>query len=115
MLPDLFNKYAHNMGKVNFHVDAEGYYGAYGGAFVSELLLPNVEALRKTYLEIIQSPAFTTTYEALLKDYVGRPTPLYFAPLLSKHFGTRIFLKREDLTHTGAHKINNTIGQAFGG
>ena len=91
--------------------DKHGYYGDFGGAFIPEMLYPNVEELRKNYLKIISSKKFQSAYNQLLKDYVGRPTALYLAENLSKKFGTNIFLKREDLCHTGAHKINNTIGQ----
>ena len=91
--------------------DTHGYYGEFGGAFIPEMLYPNVEELRTRYLEITQDPSFVREFEYLLRDYVGRPTPLYFAERLSKKFETNIFLKREDLCHTGAHKINNTIGQ----
>ena len=96
---------------MNYHVDAEGYYGPFGGAFVPELLWPNVEELRTTYRDFIASPGFRSEFEALLRDYVGRPTPLYFAERLSAAYNCRVYLKREDLCHTGAHKINNTIGQ----
>jgi tryptophan synthase beta chain len=89
----------------------EGYYGEFGGAFIPEMLYSNVENLRLEYLKIIQDAGFQKTLKLLLKDYAGRPTPLYFAERLSKKYQTRIFLKREDLCHTGAHKINNTIGQ----
>src|SRR5450755_145641 len=89
----------------------QGYYGEFGGAFIPEMLYGNVEELRSRYLEIMDDPAFRQEFETLLKDYAGRPTPLYFAERLSKKYVTRIFLKREDLCHTGAHKINNTIGQ----
>lgn len=88
-----------------------GYYGSFGGAFIPEMLQRNVEELRQRYLDIIAEPEFQEEYLQLLKDYVGRPTPLFFAERLSDEFGTQIFLKREDLCHTGAHKINNTIGQ----
>jgi tryptophan synthase beta chain len=88
-----------------------GYYGEYGGAFIPEMLYANVEELKSRYLEIINDSAFQKDFDLLLKDYAGRPTPLYFADRLSKKYDTRIFLKREDLCHTGAHKINNTIGQ----
>ncbi|MCI1187261.1 tryptophan synthase subunit beta [Hymenobacter sp. DH14] len=88
-----------------------GYYGQFGGAFVPEMLFPNVEELRTQYLEIMADPAFQAELQALLRDYVGRPTPLFEAKRLSAKYGTRIFLKREDLCHTGAHKINNTVGQ----
>jgi len=94
-----------------FSPDAAGYYGAYGGAFIPEMLLPNVEELRSHYLDIIESPAFQASFRQLLRDYVGRPTPLFFSENLSARYGGQIYLKREDLNHTGAHKINNTIGQ----
>ncbi len=90
---------------------ARGYYGEFGGAFVPEMLYPNVEELRTQYLEIIAEPDFQLEMQLLLRDYVGRPTPLFEAKRLSAKYGTRIFLKREDLCHTGAHKINNTVGQ----
>jgi tryptophan synthase beta chain len=89
----------------------QGYYGEFGGAFIPEMLFGNVEELRSRYLDIIQDPAFQLEFELLLKDFAGRPTPLYFADRLSKKYNTSIYLKREDLCHTGAHKINNTIGQ----
>ena len=89
----------------------QGYYGEFGGAFIPEMLYSNVDQLRSSYLEIIGDPAFRRELDLLLKDYAGRPTPLYFAERLSGRYGTNIFLKREDLCHTGAHKINNTIGQ----
>jgi tryptophan synthase beta chain len=91
--------------------DNNGYYGRFGGAYVPEMLYRNVEELRSRYVEILEDEAFRKSCEQLLRDYVGRPTPLYFATRLSERYGTRIFLKREDLCHTGAHKINNTIGQ----
>ncbi|HXB08916.1 MAG TPA: tryptophan synthase subunit beta [Puia sp.] len=91
--------------------DAQGYYGKFGGAYIPEMLYPNVEELRTRYLEIMHEAAFQREYHALLKDYVGRPSPLYLAARLSAKYNTQIFLKREDLNHTGAHKINNTIGQ----
>lgn len=94
-----------------FQVNAKGYYGQFGGAFIPEMLYPNVEELRVSYLSIIQEPAFQEEFQALLKDYVGRPTPLYLAKRLSDKYNTQIYLKREDLCHTGAHKVNNTIGQ----
>ncbi len=93
--------------------DTNGYYGEFGGAFVPEMLYPNLEELRSEYLEIVERPAFKKQYSALLKDYVGRATPLYFAENLSNQYDTQIFLKREDLNHTGAHKINNALGQAL--
>lgn len=91
--------------------DAEGFYGAFGGAFVPEMLFPNVEELRRCYLSILESPDFQSEFRSLLADYAGRATPLYFAKRLSAQYRTKIYLKREDLCHTGAHKINNTIGQ----
>jgi tryptophan synthase beta chain len=89
----------------------EGYYGNYGGAYIPEMLYGNVETLKTQYLQIMNDPAFKREVADLLKDYVGRPTPLFFAERLSKEIGANIYLKREDLCHTGAHKINNTIGQ----
>jgi tryptophan synthase beta chain len=89
----------------------QGYYGKFGGAYIPEMLYPNVQELQSRYLEIMYEVSFRKEYEELLCDYVGRPTPLYFAQRLSKEFNTKIFLKREDLCHTGAHKINNTVGQ----
>ncbi|MEN9729163.1 MAG: Tryptophan synthase [Bacteroidota bacterium] len=94
-----------------FQVDARGYYGDFGGAFIPEMLYPNVEELRSRYLDIIAEPSFQEEFHALLKDYVGRPTPLFKAERLSAKYNTNIYLKREDLCHTGAHKVNNTIGQ----
>lgn len=91
--------------------DENGYYGRFGGAYIPEMLHRNVEELRTKYLEIIDEESFQKEYQQLLQDYVGRPTPLYFAERLSKQYNTKIFLKREDLCHTGAHKINNTVGQ----
>ncbi len=96
---------------MNFYPDEQGFYGEYGGAFIPEMLYPNVEALRRSYRDIIRSESFRNRFQQLLHDYAGRPTPLYFAQRLSAKYHTNIFLKREDLTHTGAHKINNTIGQ----
>jgi tryptophan synthase beta chain len=89
----------------------EGYYGDFGGAYIPEMLYGNVETLKTQYLQIMQDPSFQSEFQALLKDYVGRPTPLFLAERLSKEIGATIYLKREDLCHTGAHKINNTIGQ----
>src|SRR5215510_4382394 len=91
--------------------DQQGYYGHFGGAFIPEMLHRNVEELRSEYLGIIQDPSFQAEFRGLLKDYAGRPTPLYHAKRLSEKYKTTIYLKREDLCHTGAHKINNTIGQ----
>jgi tryptophan synthase beta chain len=92
-------------------VNEKGYYGNFGGAYVPEMLYPNVEELRENYLKIMAEPSFQTEFYSLLKDYVGRPSPLYFARRLSEKYNTQIYLKREDLNHTGAHKVNNTIGQ----
>lgn len=92
-------------------VNESGFYGRFGGAYIPEMLHPNIEELKNSYLEIIDSPAFEKEFNQLLKDYVGRPTPLYFASRLSEKYQTNIYLKREDLCHTGAHKINNTVGQ----
>lgn len=89
----------------------QGYYGKFGGAYIPEMLHRNVEELRERYLSIMGEADFQQEFQALLRDYVGRPTPLYLAERLSAHFGAQIYLKREDLCHTGAHKINNTIGQ----
>ncbi|AZA58025.1 tryptophan synthase subunit beta [Chryseobacterium shandongense] len=93
--------------------DKNGYYGEFGGAFIPEMLYPNVEELQNNYLEIIESESFQREYQDLLKNYVGRATPLYFAKNLSEKYNTKIYLKREDLNHTGAHKINNAIGQVL--
>ena len=94
-----------------YNVDENGYYGEFGGAYVPEILYATVEQLRSSYRDIIASEEFKTEFRSLLKDYAGRPSPLYFARRLSEHYGCRLYLKREDLNHTGAHKINNTIGQ----
>ncbi|WP_027378363.1 tryptophan synthase subunit beta [Chryseobacterium daeguense] len=93
--------------------DEYGYYGDFGGAFIPEMLYPNVEELQKNYLEIIESESFQQEYQDLLKNYVGRSTPLYYAQNLSERYQTNIYLKREDLNHTGAHKINNALGQVL--
>lgn len=93
--------------------DKNGYYGDFGGAFVPEMLYPNVEELQNKYLEIIEAEDFQDEFQDLLKNYVGRETPLYFAKNLSKKYGAKVYLKREDLNHTGAHKINNALGQAL--
>lgn len=95
----------------NFQVDENGYYGQFGGAYIPEMLYPNVEELRNRYLDIMAEPGFQREFHELLQNYVGRPTPLYHAGRLSERYGASIYLKREDLCHTGAHKINNTIGQ----
>ena len=92
-------------------VDENGYYGQFGGAYIPEMLYSNVENLRNNYLKIINEESFKKEFDSLLRDYVGRPTPLYPAERLSEKYGAQIFLKREDLCHTGAHKVNNTIGQ----
>ena len=97
--------------KSKFHPDKNGYFGQFGGAFIPELLYPNVKELADNYIQIIESEEFQTEYKSLLKDYVGRPTPLYLAKRLSEKYGATIYLKREDLNHTGAHKVNNTVGQ----
>lgn len=91
--------------------DNNGFYGEFGGAFIPEMLYPNIEELKQNYLTIINDKKFVTEFEELLHNYVGRPSPLYFSPNLSEKYNAQIFLKREDLNHTGSHKINNTIGQ----
>ena len=96
---------------MSYHVDKKGYYGQFGGAFIPEMLYPNIEELRRKYLTIMAEPEFKTEFDQLLKDYVGRPTPLYYAKRFSEKYNTKIYFKREDLCHTGAHKVNNTIGQ----
>ena len=96
---------------MKYHIDSNGYYGEFGGAFIPEMLYHNVEELRNNYLKIIEEESFKIEFNSLLKNYVGRPTPLYFAQRLSEKYATKIYLKREDLCHTGAHKINNTLGQ----
>ncbi len=96
---------------MKFQPDNNGYYGQFGGAFIPELLYPNVKELEDNYIQIIESEEFQTAYKDLLKHYVGRPSPLYLAKRLSEKYGATIYLKREDLNHTGAHKVNNTIGQ----
>ncbi|CAA0161165.1 tryptophan synthase subunit beta [Tenacibaculum maritimum] len=96
---------------MKFQPNKNGYYGQFGGAFIPELLYPNVKELEDNYLKIIESEAFQKTYKDLLQHYVGRPSSLYLAKRLSEKYGATIYLKREDLNHTGAHKVNNTIGQ----
>lgn len=96
---------------MKYNINETGYYGVFGGAFIPEMLYPNVEELRLNYTKIIAEPDFQKEFKQLLKDYVGRPSPLYFAKRLSEKYRTKIYLKREDLNHTGAHKINNTVGQ----
>ncbi len=97
--------------QTSFEVSNKGFYGHFGGAFIPEMLYPNVEELRQSYLAIMAEPSFQAEFQNLLTDYVGRPTPLFLAKRLSEQVGATIYLKREDLCHTGAHKINNTIGQ----
>ncbi|MCD8193961.1 MAG: tryptophan synthase subunit beta [Tannerellaceae bacterium] len=94
-----------------YHADENGYYGEFGGAYVPEILHKCVDDLQKTYLKVMESDSFKEEFNQLLRDYVGRPSPLYHAKRLSERYGCKIYLKREDLNHTGAHKINNTIGQ----
>jgi len=96
---------------MNYQANEKGYYGEFGGAYIPEMLYPNVEELRQNYLKIMAEPSFQKEFHQLLKDYVGRPSPLYFAKRLSEKYKTKVYLKREDLNHTGAHKVNNTIGQ----
>lgn len=96
---------------MSYHVDKKGYYGEFGGAYVPEILYGTLEALREQYQEIIDSEEFLQEYYSLLRDYVGRPSPLYYARRMSEKYGCQLYLKREDLNHTGAHKINNAIGQ----
>ena len=100
-----------NKNMPTYNVNEKGYYGEFGGAFIPEMLYPNVEELRQKYLKVMAEPDFQEAFNKLLKDYVGRPSPLYYAKRLSEKYNTKIYLKREDLNHTGAHKINNTIGQ----
>lgn len=95
----------------SFEVNEKGFYGHFGGAFIPEMLYPNVEELREKYLDILHHPSFQKEWRDLLRDYVGRPTPLYLAKRLSQKYQTQVYLKREDLCHTGAHKVNNTLGQ----
>src|SRR5210317_1326216 len=96
---------------MSYQVDEKGYYGDFGGAYIPEMLFPNTEELRQNYLNITADPSFKEEFDQLLKEYVGRPTPLYYSKQLSEKYQSKIYLKREDLCHTGAHKINNTIGQ----
>jgi tryptophan synthase beta chain len=100
-----------SVARATFHVNEEGYYGEFGGAYIPEILHSNVESLKNAYKEILNEAGFQEEFQMLLRDYAGRPTPLYLAKRLSDKYGCRIYLKREDLNHTGAHKINNTIGQ----
>ena len=96
-----------------YQVNQEGYYGEFGGAYIPEVLKPRIEELRNTYLQVLEDESFQRKFHQLLRDYVGRPSPLYLAHRLSEKYGCKIYLKREDLNHTGAHKINNSIGQAL--
>ena len=96
---------------MSYNINKNGYYGEFGGAFIPEMLYPNIEELKLNYVKFMNDPDFKKEFNQLLINYVGRPTPLYFAKQLSKRHNTKIYLKREDLCHTGAHKINNTIGQ----
>ncbi len=96
---------------MNYQVNRKGYYGEFGGAYIPEMMVPNIEELENRYMEIIHSYDFKQEFASLLKNYAGRPSPLYFAKRLSEKYQSNIFLKREDLNHTGSHKINNTIGQ----
>lgn len=96
---------------MNYNVNEEGFYGEFGGAYIPEILYKTVEDLKKAYLPILESEEFKQEFHALLKDYVGRPSPLYFAKRMSEKYGCQLYLKREDLNHTGAHKINNALGQ----
>ena len=96
---------------MNYQVDKKGYYGEFGGAYIPEMMHPNIEELQQKYREIINSYNFRQDFIHLLKHYVGRPSPLYRAKRLSEKYGSNIYLKREDLNHTGSHKVNNTIGQ----
>ena len=96
---------------MNYNIDQNGYYGDFGGAYIPEMLYPNIFELKQKYISIINDISFKKEFNQLLEEYVGRPTPLYFAKRLSEKYNTKIYLKREDLCHTGAHKINNTVGQ----
>ena len=97
--------------KMNYQVNKKGYYGEFGGAWIPEMMFANIEELRTMYLGIIESEAFKNEFDYLMKNYVGRPSPLYYASRISEHYGSKIYLKREDLNHTGSHKLNNTVGQ----
>ena len=96
---------------MSYNISSKGYYGSFGGAYIPEMLLHNIEELKDNYLKIIKDKSFTKEFNELLKNYVGRPSPLYFSKNLSQKYLTKVYLKREDLNHTGSHKINNTIGQ----
>ena len=97
----------------SYHVSESGHYGEFGGAYIPEMLYANVEEIRTKYLDIIAKADFQEEFNSLLKDYVGRPSPLYLAKTLSEKYGANIYLKREDLNHTGAHKINHCLGEAL--
>ena len=99
------------MEKSDYTINDKGYYGEFGGAFIPEMLQKNVAELLEKYLKIMDDPEFKAELRLLMTDYAGRPSPLYFAPRLSAHFQSNIYLKREDLNHTGSHKINNALGQ----
>jgi tryptophan synthase beta chain len=96
---------------MSYHVNDKGFYGEFGGAYIPEMMHPNIEELKNNYLRIINSYNFRQDFIGLLKNYVGRPSPLYYAKRMSEHYQSHIYLKREDCNHTGSHKINNTIGQ----
>jgi len=96
---------------MSYQVNQKGFYGEFGGAYIPEMMHPNIEELKNNYLQIINSYNFRQDFISLLKNYVGRPSPLYYAKRMSEHYQTHIYLKREDCNHTGSHKINNTIGQ----
>ena len=96
---------------MSYNINSKGYYGDFGGAYIPEMLLHNIDELKENYIKIINDDSFQQEFNQLLKDYVGRPSPLYFSKNLSEKYSSKIYLKREDLNHTGAHKINNTIGQ----
>lgn len=98
---------------MNYNVNQNGYYGNFGGAYIPEILHANVENLKNNYLKILEEPSFRKEFNSLLRDYVGRPSPLYYAKRLSEKYGAKVYLKREDLNHTGAHKINNSLGQVL--
>ena len=96
---------------MSYNINSKGYYGSFGGAYIPEMLLHNIQELKDNYLKIIMDKSFRKEFNELLKNYVGRPSPLYFSKNLSQKYLTKVYLKREDLNHTGSHKINNTIGQ----
>ena len=96
---------------MSYNVNSKGYYGDFGGAYIPEMLLHNIEELKENYIKVMSDDSFQQEFNQLIKDYVGRPSPLYFSKNLSEKYSAKIYLKREDLNHTGAHKINNTIGQ----